>query len=142
MDGPMSHLPINPDTLLPPIGFSHGMVAEPGRLLFLGGQTGHRADGSLADGLVEQFAQALRNIASVLDHAGGRPEHLVSMQIYVTDVAAYRAAPKELGRAYREVLGRHFPAMALLGTPALYDPNAVVEIITTAVLPSAEGGER
>ena len=138
----MSHLPINPPTLLPPIGFSHGMIAEGGRLLFLGGQTGHYADGSLAHGLVEQFAQALRNIAVVLDHAGGRVEDLVSMQIYVTDVSAYRAVPKELGRAYREVLGRHFPAVALLGTPALYDPDAVVEIVTTAVLPSGERGER
>ncbi|MFA9430287.1 RidA family protein [Egicoccus sp. AB-alg2] len=131
----MSHIPINPDGLLPPVGFAHGMLAAPGRTLYLGGQTGHHADGRLDDGLVAQFGRALRNLATVLDDAGARPEHVVSMQIFTTDVATYRAEPKALGRAYREVMGRHFPAIALFGVSALHDPDAVVEIVAIAVVP-------
>jgi enamine deaminase RidA (YjgF/YER057c/UK114 family) len=134
----MSHPQVNPDGLLPPIGFSHAVVSPPGRTVWLGGQTGHHADGSLDDGLVAQFGQALRNLVTVLDHAGARVEDVVSLQLFVTDVAAYRAAPKELGRAYRDVLGKHFPAMALFGVTELYDPDALVEIVATAVI--AEGG--
>lgn len=130
----MTHRQINPETLLPPVGFSHAVLAAPGRTLHLGGQTGHRGDGSLDDGIVAQFAQALRNLVTVLDAVGAAVEDVVSMQLYVTDVAAYRAAPEELGRVYREVLGRHFPAMALFGVTELYDPEALVEIVATAVI--------
>lgn len=130
----MTHRQINPEALLPPVGFSHAVLAAPGRTLHLGGQTGHRGDGSLDDGIVAQFAQALRNLVTVLGAAGAAVEDVVSMQLYVTDVAAYRAAPEELGRVYREVLGRHFPAMALFGVTELYDPDALVEIVATAVI--------
>jgi enamine deaminase RidA (YjgF/YER057c/UK114 family) len=131
----MTHLHVNPEGLLPPVGFSHAVVAAPGRTVHLGGQTGHRADGSLQEGLVAQFGQALRNLVTVLSAAGATVEHVVSMQLYVTDVAAYRAAPAELGRVYREAFGRHYPAMALFGVTELHDPDAVVEIVATAVIP-------
>jgi enamine deaminase RidA (YjgF/YER057c/UK114 family) len=134
---PVAHEPINPDGLLPPVGFSHAVVAAPGRTVHLGGQTGHHADGSLDEGLFAQFGQALRNLVTVLAAAGAAVEHVVSMQLYVTDVAAYRAAPAELGRIYREAFGRHYPAMALFGVTGLHDPAAVVEIVATAVIPEA-----
>jgi enamine deaminase RidA (YjgF/YER057c/UK114 family) len=130
----MSHTHVNPEGLLPPVGFSHAVVAAPGRTVHTGGQTGHHADGSLDEGIIAQFGQALRNLVRVLEAAGARVEDVVSMQLYVTDVAAYRAAPKELGATYREALGRHFPAMALFGVSELYDPDALVEIVATAVI--------
>ncbi|WP_052665995.1 RidA family protein [Nitriliruptor alkaliphilus] len=130
----MTHQQINPEGLLPPVGFSHAVVSPPGRTVWLGGQTGHHGDGSLDEGLVAQFRQALRNLVTVLEHAGAHIEDVVSMQLFVTDVAAYRAAPKELGAAYREVLGKHFPAIALFGIAELLDPDAVIEIVATAVI--------
>jgi enamine deaminase RidA (YjgF/YER057c/UK114 family) len=134
----MSHRQINPEGLLPPVGFSHAVVATTGRTVHLGGQTGHHADGSLDVGLVAQFEQALRNLVTVLGAAGAAVDDVVSMHLFVTDVAAYRDAPKELGRVYREVLGRHFPAMALFGVTELYDPDALVEIVATAVIADEE----
>lgn len=131
----MSHRAVNPDSLLPPVGFSHAILTAPGRMVFLGGQTGHRGDGSLPQGLLAQFRQALENLTTVLHAAGARAEDLTSMQIYVTDAAAYRAAPRELGRAWNEALGRHYPAMALFEVAALYDPDALVELVAIAVIP-------
>lgn len=78
MDRPLTHQPVNPEGLLPPEGFSHAVVAAPGRTVHLGGQTGHRADGTLADDLVAQFDQALANLVTVLRAAGAEPTHLVS----------------------------------------------------------------
>jgi len=119
-----------------PVGYAHAVVAAPGRLVFLGGQVAHDADGVCrGDSLVEQFERALANVVRALEAAGGFPEHLVSMQIYTTDVAAYRAAARELGDLYRRAVGRHYPAMALLEVRALYDPNALVEFVCTAVVP-------
>lgn len=133
----MTHRQVNPESLLPPVGFSHAVVASHGRTVYLGGQTGHHGDGTLDEGLVAQFGQALRNLVTALDEAGGEVEDIVSVQLFVTDVAAYRAAPKDLGRAYRDVLGKHFPAMALFGVSELYDPDALVEIVATAVIADA-----
>ena len=129
------HTIVNPDGLLPPVGFSHAVVSTPGRAVQLGGQTGHRADGSLADGLVAQFEQACRNLTVALDAAGAAPRHLTALQIYVTDMAGYRAALRDLGAAYRRHLGRHYPAIALLGVASLFDPEALVELVATAVVP-------
>lgn len=131
----MTHQLINPDALIPPIGFSHAVVAESGRTVWLGGQTGHRADGSMDDGLVAQFAQACRNVGIALEAAGARPDHLVSMVIYTTDPAGYRSHLKPLGAAYREVFGTHYPAMALFGVTELFDPRSVVEVVCVAVIP-------
>ncbi len=135
MMGETPHELVNPDGLLDPVGFSHAVVAGPGRTVYLGGQTGHRADESLADGLVDQYAQAVRNVATALDAAGARPEHLVSLTVYTTDAAGYRASLRELGRAHQAALGRHYPAMALFEVTGLFDPRSVVEIVGIAVVP-------
>ncbi len=133
----MPHRMINPDDLIPPVGFSHVVVAEGGTTVWLGGQTGHRSDETIDDGLVDQFAQACRNVAVALEAAGARPEHLVSMTIYTTDPAGYRANLEPLGTAYRDVFGRHFPAMALFGVTELFDPRSVVELVCVAVIPAS-----
>ncbi len=133
----MAHTNVNPEGLLPPVGFSHATVAAPGTTVYLGGQTGHRGDGSIDAELVDQVAQALDNLVTVLEASGARPEHLVSMTIYTTDVAGYRDAPRELGAVWKERLGRVYPAMALFGISELHDPAAKVEIVSTAVIPDA-----
>ncbi|GIW73411.1 MAG: enamine deaminase RidA [Planctomycetota bacterium] len=135
----MSLEPINPEELGPPVGYSHGMLAPPGvRLLFVAGQVGwDREQRLVAAELAPQFAQALRNVVQVVERAGGRPEHLARLTIYVTDRAEYIAARREIGRRYREIMGRHYPAMALLVVRGLLDPAAKVEIEATAAIPLA-----
>jgi enamine deaminase RidA (YjgF/YER057c/UK114 family) len=131
------HELVNPPELLSPLGFSHAVVAADGRTVYLAGQTGHRADGTLAgDTLVEQFDQALQNIAAALSAAGGRPEHLVRVHIFVTDAADYRGRLRALGEAWRRHLGAHYPAVALFEVAGLFDPGARVELVGTAVVPS------
>ena len=130
------HRLINPDTLPPPRGYSHAVVAATGTVVALAGQTGNRADGTIEDDLVRQFDQAARNVAEALRAADGRPEHLVQLLIFVTDVAEYRDHREEVGEAYRRHLGRHFPAMALVGVSELVDPRARVEIVGLAVVPA------
>jgi enamine deaminase RidA (YjgF/YER057c/UK114 family) len=130
------HRIVNPDGLAEPKGFAHAVAATEGTTIFLGGQTGHRADGALAgDDLVAQFDQACANVATALNAAGARPEHLVSLVIHAVDVGEYRARLEDLGRAYRRHFGKHFPAVALLGTTELFDPKAKVELISVAVVP-------
>jgi len=112
------------------------VVAAPGRLVFLGGQTSHDREGVCrGETLVEQFDLALQNVVEALRAAGARPEHLVSVQIFVTDVDAYRASLPELGERYRQRLGRHYPAIALFEVTALFDRAALVELICVAVVP-------
>ncbi len=130
------HLPINPENLPRPSGFSHGIRAAEGRLVFIAGETGHRGDMTIADEFVEQFGQACRNVSAVVAAAGGEPDHIVSLTIYVTDVGSYRDALDDVGREYRSVFGKHFPAMALIGVSELVDPSATVEIVGVAVVPS------
>jgi len=129
------HRLVNPETLLPPQGFAHAVVPAPGRTVYLGGQAGHRPDGSIDDGLVAQFDQAAANVVVALRAAGGRPEHLVSIQIFVTDAAEYRFALGEIGEAWRRHLGRHFPAVSLFEIRGLFDPRARVELVCVAVVP-------
>jgi enamine deaminase RidA (YjgF/YER057c/UK114 family) len=126
---------VNPETLSPPRGYSHVVVGAPGTLVALAGQTGHRADGSIDEDLVGQFDQAARNVAEALRAAGGEAAHLIQLLIFITDVAGYRDRREEIGEAYRRHLGRHFPAMALLGVSELVDPRARVEIVGLAVVP-------
>jgi enamine deaminase RidA (YjgF/YER057c/UK114 family) len=127
---------VNPETLARPVGYSHAVVAAPGRLVFLGGQTSQDAGGVVrGDTVVAQFALALDNLVEALGAAGGQPHDLVSLTIYVTDAEAYRGALSELGAAYRERLGRHFPATALFEVGGLFDPAAQVELVATAVVP-------
>jgi enamine deaminase RidA (YjgF/YER057c/UK114 family) len=131
------HEIVNPPSLVEPVGFSHVVVAAPGRTVYLGGQTGHDASGAIvSDSLTEQFVRAAANVVTALAAVGAEPEHLVSMQIYVTDVDAYRESLPALAGAYRESFGRHYPAIALLGVPELFDPAAKVELVCTAVIPA------
>jgi enamine deaminase RidA (YjgF/YER057c/UK114 family) len=139
VDRPVTESPhriVNPDQLPPPTGYAHAVAAERGRTVYLGGQAGHRSDGALAsDDLVIQFDQACANVVTALRAAGGRPEHVVHLLIFATDLAEYRSRLKELGQAYRRHFGRHYPAMALLGTTELFDPRATVELVGLAVVP-------
>lgn len=128
------HELVNPDDLPRPVGFSHAVSAAPGRTVHVAGQIGEGPDGVPA-GLVEQFDLACANVVTALRAAGARPEHVVSTQIFTTDVDGYRDASKEIGEAYRRHFGRHYPAMALLGVAALLDPRAKVEMVCTAVIP-------
>lgn len=130
------HRVVNPENLAPPVGYAHAVVAAPGRLVFLGGQTAQDAEGVVrGDGVVEQFERAAANVVAALEAAGCAPEHLVSMQIFTTDVAAYRAARVQLGEAYRSAFGRHYPAMAVIEVTELFDPDALVELVCVAVAP-------
>ncbi|HEY7282597.1 MAG TPA: RidA family protein [Actinomycetota bacterium] len=132
------HELVNPPGMLSPLGFSHAVVAAGGRTVYLAGQTGHRADGTLAgETLVEQFDQALQNVAAALMAAGGRPEHLVRVHIYVTDAADYRGRLSALGESWRRHLGVHYPAVALFEVNGLFDPDARVELVGTAVVTGA-----
>jgi enamine deaminase RidA (YjgF/YER057c/UK114 family) len=115
-------------------GYANGVKAR-GSVIVTAGHVGWDEKGEFADGLVAQVAQALSNIASVLEAGGARPEHLVRLTWYVTDVADYRARQTEIGKVYREVIGRHFPAMAVVEVSALVEPEALVEIEAMAVLP-------
>ena len=130
------HQLVNPETMAPASGFAHAVVAAPGRLVFLGGQTSHDAEGVCrGDTVVEQFDLALGNIATALAAAGGCPEHLVSMQIFVTRIDDYRSSMRELSQRYRARFGRHYPAMALFEVTSLLDPLAQVELVCVAVVP-------
>jgi enamine deaminase RidA (YjgF/YER057c/UK114 family) len=130
------HLILNPVWLPPAKGFAHVVVPSRGLLVFLGGQAGHRPEGTIAgDSLLEQFDQACANVVEALAAAGGKPEHLVSMQIFVTDADEYRASLEEIGERWRRHFDRHYPAMALLEVKALFDPHALVELMGTAVIP-------
>jgi enamine deaminase RidA (YjgF/YER057c/UK114 family) len=116
-----------------PKGYANGIVAE-GRVLFIAGQIGCDPSGAWADGLVAQVEAALRNIAAVLAAAGAAPANVARMTWYMTDLADYGAHLKEIGAAYRKVMGRHFPAMTAVEVKRLVEPRALVEIEATAVL--------
>ncbi|HJP66415.1 MAG TPA: RidA family protein [Actinomycetota bacterium] len=131
------HELVNPDDLLSPAGFSHAVVATSGRVVHIAGQTAHGPDGALrGETVAEQFEQAVANLARVLDAVDGRPEHLVSMQIFVTDVEAYRSSLQPIGAAWRRHLGKHYPAVSLFEVKGLFDPAATVEIVAVAVVPA------
>lgn len=130
------HRFLNPPGLMPGVGFSHVAVPTDGRTVYVAGQTAHGVDGVVqGTTMAEQAAAALANMATALGAAGARPEHLVALQIYVTDVAAYRDAMPEIGPAWREHLGKHYPAVSLFGVAALFDDDALIEIVGTAVVP-------
>ena len=126
-------------TLLPPgwprpKGYSNGISAK-GRLVVTAGVVGwNEAEQFAAEDLPGQFAQALRNILAILAEDGAGPEHIVRMTCYVTDIEAYRNSLPEIGAAWKETVGRHYPAMALVGVSALVEPKALIEIEATAVV--------
>ncbi|WP_376090562.1 RidA family protein [Roseomonas sp. CCTCC AB2023176] len=118
----------------PPKGYANG-VAGRGQVVMVGGQIGWHPDGTFAQGFPAQVALALRNILAVLAEAGGGPEHIARLTWYVVDMEEYRSCQRELGTAYREVMGRNFPAMALVQVVSLAEPAARVEIEATAIIP-------
>jgi len=117
-----------------PKGFANGMLAR-GEMVFVGGMIGQHSDGRFAEGFVAQMKLALENIAAVLKEAGATPQHIVRLTWYVLDMEEYLADLDALGAAYREVMGRHFPAMAVVEVSRLVEPLARLEIEATAVLP-------
>lgn len=127
---------LNPDEWVKPKGYANGIAVE-GRQIFIAGQIGWNAEASFdSDDLVDQTRQALRNIVRVLAEAGARPEHIVRLTWYVVDKRDYMARNADIGRAYREILGRHYPAMTLVQVASLLEDRAKVEIEATAVIPA------
>lgn len=127
---------VNPPSLGAPRGYSNGAVGAPGgRLLCVAGQVGWDAEQRIVPGgFAAQFERALRNVLAVVAAAGGRPESVLRLRIHVVDRDEYLAARKEIGRAYREVMGEHYPAMALFVVAGLLDEGARVEIEADAVV--------
>jgi enamine deaminase RidA (YjgF/YER057c/UK114 family) len=133
----MSAERVNPAELSPPTGFSHAVVATGGRVVFLAGQTALDGDGKVVgETLAEQFERALDNLLTALAAAGGTPADLARVTVYATDVADYRAQAPRLGRIWRRLAGRDYPAMAVIGVVRLWDEQALVELDGFAVLPS------
>ena len=126
---------LQPPDWAAPLGYSNGVAAE-GRQVFIAGQVGWTAAAKLVSGgLAAQAEQALHNIIAVLAQAGGEARHIVRLNWYVTDKAAYVAQRKEIGAAYRRIIGKHYPAMTLLVVAGLLEEGALVEIEATAVVP-------
>jgi enamine deaminase RidA (YjgF/YER057c/UK114 family) len=122
----LAHTIVNPPELPPPRGFSHAVVA--GDTVHLAGQIG------AGETIAEQFEAALANLLLALSAAGGKPDDLVTLQVYVTDIPAYKAALPALGAAWRRHFGRTYPAMGLFGVTGLFERGALVEVMGTAVL--------
>ena len=127
---------INPEELGAPRGWTNGMLGPvDGRILFVAGQDAAELEGEVTtDDFVEQFAVALGKAVTVVREAGGGPEDIGRITLFVTDVAEYRAARKDIGGEYRALMGKHYPAMALVQVVALVDPRAKIELEVTAVL--------
>ncbi|MEU3249872.1 RidA family protein [Streptomyces sp. NPDC006997] len=127
---------VNPPTLSPPTGFSHAVVATGTRVAFLAGQTALDEDGHVVGTtLPEQFRRALTNLLTALHATGGTAADLARVTVYTTDLAAYRAHAADLGRVWRELAGRDYPAMAVVEVVRLWDTAALVELDGFAVLP-------
>ena len=127
-----------PEGWVQPIGYANGIEAIPGKIIFLAGQVGWDADQKFqSEELVPQFEQALLNVLQVLAAAGGRPEHICRITAYCTDKRAYLDGRHELGRIWRRLMGRHYPAMTLVFVVDLLDHPAKVELEATAVIPTA-----
>jgi enamine deaminase RidA (YjgF/YER057c/UK114 family) len=132
----MGHEIVVAPDLRKPVGYAHAVVAAPGRLVHLGGQTALGTDGEIhGTSLVEQLEVAAGNVVSALRAAGGEPEDIVSMQIFVTDPAGYRSRLPELGEVWRRHFGKHYPATGLFGVTRLFDDEALIELMAVAVVP-------
>jgi enamine deaminase RidA (YjgF/YER057c/UK114 family) len=132
----MTPVPVNPASLPAPRGYSHGTLV--GNTLYLGGQTALDASTRIVPGgIVAQFRQAFGNLLTTLRAVGGSPEDLVSVTIYLTDIPDYQAHGKEIGQVWRELAGPVYPAMAGIGCTALWQPEALIEILGVAVIPEA-----
>ena len=129
----MKHL--LPEGWKKPRGYSNGIVAE-GKQVFVAGMIGWNREEEVAEGFVAQFAVALENTVAVLAEADAGPEHVVRMTWYVKDLENYRDNLTEIGAVWRDIMGKHFPAMAVVGVTELVEPGAMIEIETTAVVPN------
>jgi enamine deaminase RidA (YjgF/YER057c/UK114 family) len=133
----MSVTAVNPPELGRPSGFSHAVVGR-GRTVFLAGQTALDESGVIVgDTVVDQFDKALTSLLTALRAAGGGPEHLASLTIYIVDMEDYKARSREIGAVWKRLIGRHYPAMAGIGVSRLWDVEALVEVQGFAVLPEA-----
>jgi enamine deaminase RidA (YjgF/YER057c/UK114 family) len=133
---------VNPPSLPPARGFSHAVVTG-GRIAHLAGQTALGADGRIVEGdVVAQFEQALSNLLVALRSAGGRPEQLASLTVYLVDLDAYKSRTREIGQVWRRLVGAEYPAMAALGVSRLWDVEALVEIQGVAVIDENDGDGR
>jgi enamine deaminase RidA (YjgF/YER057c/UK114 family) len=132
----MSNEIVTAPELAPPVGYAHAVIGAPGgRTVYLGGQTALGPDGAIhGETLAEQFDVAAANVVAALRAAGGAPEDLVQMLVFVTDVAEYKASLRDLGEVWKRRFGRRYPAIALLGVSALFDDAARVELVATAVI--------
>jgi enamine deaminase RidA (YjgF/YER057c/UK114 family) len=127
---------LNPPTLAAPAGFSHAVRVTGGTTVHLAGQTALDVDGAIVgDDVVEQFEQALGNLLTALESAGGTPADLVSMTIYIVDMDDYRERARDLGRVWKRLVGTDYPAMAGIGVARLWDVEALVEVQGVAVVP-------
>ena len=127
---------VNSPELAAPVGFSHAVVAD--RVVYLGGQIAATPDGAVTgDTIAEQFDLAAANLMTALRAAGGGPDDLVTLQVFVTSVSEYKAALPELGGVWRKHFGRHYPAMGLFGVTELFEPEAKLELMGVAILPAA-----
>jgi enamine deaminase RidA (YjgF/YER057c/UK114 family) len=128
---------INPERLGHPRGYANGVLADAGgRVLFVAGQIAwDERQRIVSADFVEQFARALENVLAVVTEAGGTPEQIARLTIYVTDKREYAARTREVGERYRALLGRHFPAMTLVEVKGLLEDGAKIEIEATAILP-------
>jgi enamine deaminase RidA (YjgF/YER057c/UK114 family) len=122
----------------PPVGYANGIAAS-GTIVFVAGQVGWDADQVFhSEEIAPQFRQALENVLAVLAEAGGRPEHICRMTAYCCDKPAYLAARAELGRIWRELMGRHYPAMSMIFVSDLLDSPGKIELEATAVIPTGK----
>ena len=125
----------------PPVGYANGIAVPTGRIVFVAGQVGWDEKQQFhSDKLIPQFEQALKNVLAVLAQAGGGPNHICRMTAYCIDKPAYLSARPELGRIWRKLMGRHFPAMSMIFVADLLDHPAKIELEATAVIPNSAGG--
>ena len=132
-----AHVILHPPGWAPAIGYANGVAAAPGRIVFIAGQVGWDAQQRFhSEDIVPQFEQALSNLLEVLSQAGGRPEHVCRITAYCCDKPAYLAARPELGKIWRRLMGKHFPAMSMIFVSDLLDSPGKIELEATAVVPS------
>ena len=132
-----AHEILHPPGWAPAIGYANGVAAAPGRIVFIAGQVGWDAEQRFRSGdIVPQFEQALSNLLEVLAQAGGRPEHVCRITAFCCDRTAYLAARPELGKIWRRLMGKHFPAMSMIFVSDLLDHPGKIELEATAVVPS------
>jgi enamine deaminase RidA (YjgF/YER057c/UK114 family) len=132
---------LTPEGWAPPIGYANGIAARPGGIVFVAGQVGwDERQQFRSTELAPQFEQALKNVLAILATAGGRPEHICRMTAYCCDRSAYIAARPQLGRIWRALMGKHFPAMSMIFVADLLDHPGKIELEATAIVPDRRPG--